>query len=43
MIRLYFAYLIFSYFMRLDRGESLLVEHGEKKLSKLLDEIGKEQ
>jgi len=37
MIRLYFAYLIFSYFVRLDRGESLLVENGERRLTKLLD------
>ncbi len=39
MIRLYFAYLIFSYFMRLDRGEALLVEYGEKRLGKMIDKI----
>ena len=37
MVRLYFAYLIFSYFMRIDRGESLLVEYGERKLSKMIE------
>jgi hypothetical protein len=42
MIRLYFAYLIFSYYMRLDRGESLLVEDGERKLSKMIDQIKEE-
>jgi len=42
MIRLYFAYLIFSYYMRIDRGESLLVEYGERKLSKMIDQIKEE-
>jgi len=37
MVRLYFAFLIFSYFMRIDRGESLLVEYGERKLSKMIE------
>lgn len=37
MMRLYFAYLIFSYYMRLDRGETLLVDYGERKLSKMID------
>lgn len=37
VIRLYFAFLIFSYFMRIDRGESLLVEYGERRLSKMID------
>ena len=43
MLRLYFAYLIFSYFMRLDRGESLLVEYGERKLTKMIDLINRDQ
>jgi hypothetical protein len=43
MIRLYFAYLIFSYFMRIDRGESLLVEYGQRRLSKMIDQIQEEQ
>ena len=43
MVRLYFAYLIFSFFMRLDRGENLLVEHGERRLGKLLDQLSQEQ
>ena len=43
MLRLYFAYLIFSFFMRLDRGENLLVEHGERRLGKLLDQLSREQ
>ena len=39
VLRLYFAYLIYSYYMRLDRGESLLVEFGERKLSKMIVQI----
>ena len=39
MVRLYFAYLIFSYYMRIDRGESLLVEYGQKKLGKMIEKI----
>ena len=37
MVRLYFAFLIFSYFMRIDRGEALLVEYGERRLSKMIE------
>ena len=43
MLRLYLAYLIYSYFMRVDRGESLLVEYGERRLSKMIDKINEEQ
>jgi len=43
MVRLYFAYLIYSYFMRVDRGESLLVEYGERKLSKMIERVKEEQ
>lgn len=41
-IRLYFAFLIFSYYMRIDRGEALLVEYGVKRLDKIINEIKSE-
>ena len=34
--RLYFAYLIYSFYKRLDRGESLLVEYGQRRLSNMI-------
>lgn len=42
-MRLYYAYLIYSYYMRMDRGEQLLVDYGSKKLSKMIEEIKEEQ
>ena len=42
LLRAYFAYLIYSFYMRLDRGESLLVEYGQRKLHRMIDEIKEE-
>lgn len=42
-VRAYFAYLIYSFYMRVDRGEQLLVEYGGRKLNKMIDEIKEEQ
>ncbi len=42
LLRIYFAFLIFSYCMRIDRGESLLVEYGERRLSKMIEKIKEE-
>lgn len=43
VFRFYFAFLIYSYFTRLERGESLLVEYGERKLGKMIDNIQLDQ
>ena len=37
ILRAYFAYLIYSYYTRLDRGETLLVEFGDRKLNKMIE------
>ena len=39
VVRLYFIYLIFSFFKRLERGETLLIEYGGRRLSKMIEEI----
>ena len=36
-VRLYLIYLIFSFYKRLERGESLLVEFGSRKLGRMID------
>ena len=43
MIRVYFVYLIFSFVKRVDRGDTLLVEYGSRRLRSMLDELKKEQ
>ena len=39
----YFAYLIYSFYMRVDRGEQLLVEYGGRRLSKMIKDLKEEQ
>jgi hypothetical protein len=41
-LRAYFSYLIYSYYKRVDRGEQLLVEYGDRKLNKMIEEIKEE-
>eukprot|EP00347_Sterkiella_histriomuscorum_P019236 403342419 len=43
VMRAYFAYLIYSFYKRVDRGELLLVDYGDRKLSKMIEEIKEEQ
>jgi hypothetical protein len=43
ILRAYFSYLLYSFYTRLNRGESLLVEYGHRKLGKMLDELKEEQ
>lgn len=43
LARLFFAYIIYSYKYRRDLGEHLLVEYGEKKLSRMIDQISRDQ
>lgn len=43
LLRPYFAYLIYSYYTRLDRGETLLVEYGDRKLNKMIEQIKEDQ
>ncbi|CDW74775.1 UNKNOWN [Stylonychia lemnae] len=42
-LRAYFSYLIYSYYKRVDRGEQLLVEYGDRRLNKMIEEIKEEQ
>jgi len=37
--RIYSTYLIFGFYKRLELGETLLIEMGERKLAKMLEEI----
>jgi len=39
----YFAYLIYSYIERHQRGENLLIENGERRLNQMIDELREEQ
>lgn len=41
-VRLYFIYLIYSFFKRLERGEFLLVEYGTRKLGKMIELLKEE-
>ena len=43
IVRLYFLYLIFSFYKRLERGETLLVEVGSRKLGRMIEELKEEQ
>ena len=43
LVRVYFVYLIYSFYARVDRGETLLVEYGRRKLSKMIDEIREDE
>jgi hypothetical protein len=38
-LRIYAVYLIFGYYKRLELGDTLLIELGERKLGKMLEEI----
>jgi hypothetical protein len=39
LARLFFAYLIMSYNYRRELGEHLLIDHGERKLKRIIDQI----
>jgi hypothetical protein len=43
VLRLYFLYIIFSFVQRVNRGESLLVEYGNRRLNRMIDEIKSDQ
>lgn len=43
LMRSYFSYLIYSYYKRVERGEQLLVDYGDRKLSRMIEEIKEEQ
>lgn len=43
LVRLYCLYLIYSFIKRLERGEQLLVEYGDKKLEKMIEELRSHQ
>ncbi|TNV76423.1 hypothetical protein FGO68_gene6224 [Halteria grandinella] len=43
LTRLFFAYLIYSYNYRRDLGEHLLIDYGERRLKKMIEQIQREQ
>ena len=38
-VRTYFVYLIYSFCKRLERGETLLIDYGGRRLNKMIEEL----